>query len=63
MLAPNLVREIDWTPHRDVIFSKTFVFIYPHEYIETGYSKISTLESDFETVRFRWLFSLDTCGR
>ena len=53
MLAPNLVREMDWTPHRDVIFSKTFVFIYPNEYIETGYSKISTLESDFETVRFR----------
>ena len=26
-------------------------------------AKISTLESVFETIRFQWLFSPDTCGR
>ena len=43
--------------------SKTFVFVHPHVNKKQAFSKISSLESVFEKMRFRWSFSPDTCGQ
>ena len=47
---PNLsylMHRIDWIQQSDVIVFKTSVFIHPHEYSTTAFSKISTPESVF----------------
>ena len=47
---PNLsylMHRIDWIQQSDVIVFKTSVFIHPHEYSTTAFSKISALESVF----------------
>ena len=35
-------------------YLKTSIFVRPHEYDESPFSKISTLESVFENLRFRY---------
>ena len=45
-----LVHGIDWIQQSDVIVFKTSVFIHPHEYSTTAFSKISALESVFWKV-------------
>ena len=53
---PNLsylVHGIDWIQQSDVIVVNTSVFIHPHEYSTTAFSKISAPESVF--LR-RWVF-------
>ena len=44
-------------------FSKSFVFVCPHEKGKTAFLKSSNLESVFEKLRFRLSFSSYTCGR
>ena len=44
-------------------FLKNFIFIRPHELRKSVFSTISTLGRIFEKFRFRWPYSLDTCGR
>ena len=47
---PNLsylMHRIDWIQQSDVIVFKTSVFIHPHEYSTTAFSKISALERVF----------------
>ena len=43
--------------------SKTFVFVRPHVNKKQAFSKISSLESVFEKMRFQWSFSPETCGQ
>ena len=40
----------------DIIYSKTAVFVRPHVNEKPAFSKISSLKSVFEKMRFRWPF-------
>ena len=47
----------------DVILFENLRFVRPHEYDKSPFSKISTLESVFENLRFQWSKAPYTCGR